>query len=81
MRSAAAAVPNEADKAAEEARRAWVAPVIRKLLEWKRAGVPLATMRERLNELCPNTAALAAALGEVFARGLRGESVEPTKKE
>lgn len=52
---------------------AWLEPVKKKLIEARKAGVPLDVLRERMLKWRPATEALAAAFADNVAAGLRGE--------
>lgn len=64
------ALMQQVDKMAAEGMRQWAAPVVEGLQKMLDAGVPMATIRERLPELVPDTEALAEALTDVFRLSL-----------
>lgn len=64
------ALMQQVDKMAAEGMRQWAAPVVEGLQKMLDAGVPMATIRDRLPELVPDTEALADALTDVFRLSL-----------
>lgn len=64
------ALMQQVDKMAADGMRQWAAPVVEGMQKMLDAGVPMATIRERLPELVPDTEALAEALTDVFRLSL-----------